>query len=96
VSVAAELTEPQPAQAWTFRRAPVRTKHLAELPIRAFLFGCAALSIVTTFGIVFVLIEETFNFFTEVSIVEFLTNTEWTPLFVDKHFGVLPLLTRLF
>ncbi|MPZ49481.1 MAG: phosphate ABC transporter permease subunit PstC [Dehalococcoidia bacterium] len=63
-----------------------------ELPIYAFLFCCAALSIVTTFGIVIVLFEETYSFFKEVSIVEFLTGTEWTPLFTEKHFGVLPLL----
>jgi len=33
------------------------------------------------------------NFFKEVSIVEFLTDTQWTPLFANKHFGILPLLT---
>ncbi|GBC70653.1 Phosphate transport system permease protein PstC [Candidatus Calditenuaceae archaeon HR02] len=35
---------------------------------------------------------ESFNFFTHVSIVEFLTSTKWTALFSEKHFGVLPLL----
>ena len=55
------------------------------------LFACAAVSILTTAGIVLVLIGETFAFFREVSIVEFLFGTEWTPLFTNKHFGVLPL-----
>jgi phosphate transport system permease protein len=62
------------------------------MPIYAFLFACATLSIVTTLGIVFVLIEETVHFFEEVPVREFLTGTEWTPLFTEKHFGVLPLL----
>jgi phosphate transport system permease protein len=65
---------------------------MREWPIYAFLFSCAALSIVTTLGIVFVLFEETVAFFEEVSIIEFFTDNEWTPLFTDKHFGVLPLL----
>src|SRR3989304_5989107 len=34
---------------------------------------------------------ETFEFFKEVSIIEFLTDTQWTPLFAEKHFGILPL-----
>jgi phosphate transport system permease protein len=63
-----------------------------EWPLYAFLFSCALISIVTTFGIIFVLFEETYRFFEEVSLKEFLTSTEWTPLFTDKHFGVLPLL----
>jgi phosphate transport system permease protein len=63
-----------------------------EAPIYAFLFACAALSVFTTIGIVLVLFEETFKFFGEVSIIDFLTGTKWTPLFTSKLFGVLPLL----
>jgi phosphate transport system permease protein len=44
-----------------------------------------------TAGIIGVLLFETLAFLREVSIVEFLTGTEWTPLFSEKHFGVLPL-----
>jgi phosphate transport system permease protein len=55
------------------------------------LFVCAALSVATTFGIVAVLSVETIQFLREVSMVEFLTGTEWTPLFASKAFGVLPL-----
>jgi phosphate transport system permease protein len=69
---------------------------MREWPVYAFLFACASLSIVTTFGIIFVLIEETYHFFEEVSIIEFLTATEWTPLFTEQHFGVLPLLNATF
>jgi len=69
-----------------------RLQRLREAPIYLFLFACTALSIVTTLGIVAVLFEETVKFFEEVSIFEFLTGTEWTPLFTEQHFGVLPLL----
>jgi phosphate transport system permease protein len=55
------------------------------------LLACAAVSVLTTIGIVVVLIGETFSFLREVSIVEFLFGTEWTPLFATQRFGVLPL-----
>jgi phosphate transport system permease protein len=53
---------------------------------------CGGLSIATTIGIVAVLIFETLEFFKEVSIVDFLTDTQWTPLFANPRFGILPLL----
>jgi len=52
---------------------------------------CAVLSVFTTAGIIIVLAIETAGFLGEVSIFEFLFGTEWTPLFANKHFGVLPL-----
>ncbi len=63
-----------------------------ERAIEGLLFLCALVSVGTTAGIIGVLAIETFAFFGEVSIVEFLTGTEWTPLFANKQFGVLPLL----
>ena len=51
----------------------------------------ALFSIFITAGIIAVLFFETFEFFKEVSIVDFLTDTQWTPLFAEKHFGILPL-----
>ena len=62
-----------------------------EWIIERLLFLCAALSVLTTAGIIVVLAVETFAFLSEVSIVEFLTGTEWTPLFANQRFGVLPL-----
>jgi phosphate transport system permease protein len=62
-----------------------------EWIIERLLFICAALSVLTTAGIIMVLAFETYEFLREVSIVEFLTGTEWTPLFANRHFGVLPL-----
>jgi phosphate transport system permease protein len=52
-----------------------------------------ALTIVITLGIIWVLFSESISFFKEVSIFDFLTDTEWTPLFTQKHYGILPLLS---
>jgi len=57
------------------------------------LAACALLTIFTTLGILYVLTSEAYAFFSEVSIIDFLTDTQWTPLFADKHFGILPLLS---
>lgn len=60
-------------------------------------FFCAALvSILTTVGIIGVLIFETAAFFGEVAIVDFLTDREWTPLFVNKEFGIFVLASATF
>jgi phosphate transport system permease protein len=64
--------------------------------IEGALFMSALLSVFVTIGIIGVLIFETFEFFKQVSIIEFLTDTEWTPLFSEKHFGVLPLFAGTF
>ena len=59
--------------------------------IQGILFLCALISVVTTAAVVFALAEETVGFFRDVSIVEFFTNPEWTPLFLEKNYGVAPL-----
>lgn len=57
-----------------------------------FILMLAALSaVLTTFAIVAVLIVESLTFFKAVSLFDFLTDTQWTPLFEDAHFGILPL-----
>jgi len=53
---------------------------------------CGLVSVLTTVGIVVVLVTESAGFFREVPLVEFLTGTRWSPLFADQHFGILPLL----
>ena len=58
------------------------------------LAGCGLLSVLTTMGIIAILLEQAIEFFLEVSIWDFLTGTQWTALFEnDQKFGVLPLLT---
>ncbi|HXE75203.1 MAG TPA: phosphate ABC transporter permease subunit PstC [Candidatus Xenobia bacterium] len=54
---------------------------------------CGLMSIVTTLGIIAVLLGETVAFFEEVSFAQFFADTQWTPLFAQKHFGVWPLVT---
>ncbi len=62
-----------------------------EVVIERALFLCALASVATTVGIVGVLLFETIEFLREVPVLEFLTGTEWTPLFANPHFGVWPL-----
>jgi phosphate transport system permease protein len=67
-------------------------RHRKERIIGTVLLLCSAVSILTTVGIVAVLLLESTAFFSEVSVLEFLTGTQWTPLFSEKHYGILPLL----
>ena len=79
------------------RRRQSRLKRLLpERIVTVLLFLCTGLSILTTVGIVFVLLFEALQFFFEVSFIEFITGTRWTPLFQSKHFGVLALVSATF
>lgn len=64
----------------------------ADRIIPALLSVCAAISVLTTLGIVYILITETWRFFQKVPVVEFLTSARWAPLFEPKSFGIWPLL----
>ena len=66
---------------------------IKESVIQQILFFSAVITVLTTLGIVLVLLVEAINFFKEVPLIDFLTDTEWTPLFAQKHFGILPLLS---
>ncbi|CAH0117727.1 hypothetical protein PAE9249_00188 [Paenibacillus sp. CECT 9249] len=57
------------------------------------LFLCAAVSIVTTIGIVYTLFSETFQFFKQVPLFDFLFGMKWSPLIEPKSFGIWPLLS---
>ncbi len=72
---------------YSFRR------HLHERIIEAFLFLSAILSIAIMLAIIAMLIKESFVFFQHVSIWEFITDTQWTPLFDDAHYGIMPLVS---
>jgi phosphate transport system permease protein len=80
----------RPAAAEAARRARTR-RRLGEAGIHVGLALCGAFSILTTAGIIAVLIFETVEFFREVPLWRFLTDTAWTPLFADKHYGILVL-----
>jgi len=75
------------------RLARRRLRHVKERVIELALFLAACVSVITTVGIVFILLTESFTFFTHVSLWQFLTDTQWTPLFADAHYGILPLLS---
>lgn len=57
---------------------------------------CSLLSILTTAGIIFVLFSETVGFFQQVPWTKFLFDTQWTPMFTDKHYGIWPLVAGTF
>ena len=68
-----------------------RLRHLEEWMVVWSLRAAAAVSIITTVGIVIVLLRQSLGFFGEIPIWEFLGGTVWTPLFKPQNFGVLPL-----
>lgn len=86
------LAEAPSARAW------------GEFAISVGLWSCAAISVAVTIGIVAVLLIESLQFFGStytdhegneraITLVEFLTSTKWTPLFFEKHFGIMPLMS---
>ncbi len=68
------------------------TRHIGERIIEVTLFAVSMTAVAVTIGIVGILLVESASFFDQVSIVDFLTDTQWTIMFADKHYGVLPLL----
>lgn len=69
-----------------------RSGGLIERAIELALFLAALVSIAVTLGIVGVLVYESLGFFRRVSLMEFLTDPQWTPLFSEAHYGILPLI----
>ena len=69
---------------------------LKERLIEKSLVLSAIFTILTTVAIIGILLYESVQFFKEVSFFDFLTDTQWTPLFTEKHFGILPLLSGTF
>lgn len=68
-------------------------RRIRERAIELLLFLAALSSVAVTAGIVGVLAYESYGFFQHVPLVDFLTDTQWTPLFDDAHYGILPLLS---
>jgi phosphate transport system permease protein len=67
-----------------------------EKVIESVLALSGLITLLTTIGIIWVLVSESIGFFNEVPLTEFLFDTQWTPLFTQKHYGILPLLTGTF
>lgn len=74
-----------------FGRLQVRRKR-REKAIELVLLAAACVSVFTTLGIVYVLVTESLEFFRHVPLWSFLTDSQWTPLFDDAHFGIAVLL----
>ena len=70
-----------------------RVLRIREKLIEGLLFLCAAITVFTTVGVIIVLLVESVPFFGIVPIKDFLTDTQWTPLFTDKHYGIPTLLS---
>lgn len=68
-----------------------RSAGLGERLVEHGLLACGLLSVLTTAAIVGVLLLETIEFFSVVSLGQFFGDTQWTPLFADQHFGIWPL-----
>ena len=72
-------------------RLRAERRHWGEDVIKGVLALCALVSVATTVGIVAALLEPSIEFFREVSIIDYFTGTDWSPLFTPSSFGVLPL-----
>jgi len=89
----AQNAAPNPAATGTGNRfAHDRLRHVGELVIEGMLFLAAFSAVAVTVAIVAILLYESAAFFSHVPLIDFLTDTQWTIMFSEKHYGVLPLL----
>lgn len=73
-----------------------RMRRIKDKVIETILFLAAASSVLITIGIMYILITESLPFFEVVSLKEFFTEKEWTPLFSQAKFGIRPLVAGTF
>lgn len=71
----------------------LQRRRIFDQLFRGIFFCAAALSVAITAGIIFVLLKESIVFFSQVSMWDFFTDTQWTPVFEDKHFGIMTLVS---
>lgn len=83
----------QPPAAVSMRRSMNLRRRLTERGIEGLLLLAALVSVFTTLAIVAILVWESILFFRTVPLIDFLTDTQWTPLFDDAHFGIIALLS---
>jgi phosphate transport system permease protein len=77
----------------TWRWSSRLLMQMKEKAIESLLLFAALTSVAITIGIVGVLVYESIGFFRHVSLWDFLTDTQWTPLFSEPHYGILPLVS---
>ncbi len=80
-------------KAETWRLSSRLVAHVKEKAIESLLLFAALTSVAITVGIVGILVYESIGFFRQVSLWEFLTDRQWTPLFSEPHYGILPLVS---
>ena len=90
---ASDAPRPRPTFAELARTPALRRRRVVERIMRVVLFLAAAVSVFITTAIVVLLVTESWPFFMQIPLVTFLTDTQWTPVFTDAHYGILPLLT---
>lgn len=81
------------SNSWGSKKAQ---RELKERAIESILFLAAFSAVGTTAAILYILVEESIRFFQQVPLWDFLTDTRWTPLFEDKHYGIMSLLSGTF
>jgi|RhiMetdeSRZDD1v2_1073273.scaffolds.fasta_scaffold474183_2 phosphate transport system permease protein len=79
------------AEAW--RLSSRLLTQVKEKTIESLLLFAALTSVAITVGIVGILVYESTSFFVQISLWEFLTDRQWTPLFSEPHYGILPLVS---
>jgi phosphate transport system permease protein len=73
--------------------ASLRYRKIRDRIVELVLLAAGLVAVFTTVAIVFILVYESSSFFDHVSIKDFLTDTMWTPLFADAHYGIMPLVS---
>jgi phosphate transport system permease protein len=90
VSRAVDLRRTSPGVRRGWRKTALKVK---ERFIESLLFLAALSSVLITFAIVYILVKESWVFFEHVPLLDFLTDTQWTPLFDNPRYGILPLVS---
>ena len=87
------MSQPNPELTISKRLAKNVRRNFFERIIEFILMLAALSAVFTTLSIIAILLYESLSFFKHVSIIDFLTDTQWTPLFEDAHYGILPLVS---
>jgi phosphate transport system permease protein len=90
---ATDAPRTRPTFAELARSPALRRRRVTERIMRVVMFLAAAVSVFITTAIVVLLVTESWPFFMQIPLVTFLTDTQWTPVFAQPRYGILPLLT---
>ena len=93
MSTATQVSQQKPELIISARLAKNVRRNFFERVIEFILMLAALSAVFTTLSIIAILLYESLSFFRHVSIIDFLTDTQWTPLFSDAHYGILPLVS---